>query len=232
MLLIQPGGDKVVTVGFSQRTRILAPVLSTWTGLVTQLPLHVPVVQVPGSWWACVNGWFYMFLNPDVAPHFQPSWSSSHSKFATPYEQYDWGNNINFIFVSTWSQMRRNVRVAAYMFYTTLIYLDMWYTTWWPGILQGSLGPVSGGSRQRSTPSGWWLGGYNGYTTKVWTQLLDPNMGILTFPTGSQTAAPFDFQALRELVWDPVWTQFGSYFFRGKQLKSGWILGTPQSMPL
>ena len=50
MLLIQPGSDKVVTVGFSQGTRILAPVLSTWTGLVTQLPLHVPVVQVPGSW--------------------------------------------------------------------------------------------------------------------------------------------------------------------------------------
>ena len=37
-------------------------------------------------------------------------------KFATPYEQYvDWGNNINFIFISTWSQTRRNVRVAANM---------------------------------------------------------------------------------------------------------------------
>ena len=36
------------------------------------------------------------------------------SKFATPYEQYvGWANNINFIFISTWSQTRRNVRVAA-----------------------------------------------------------------------------------------------------------------------
>ena len=54
--------------------------------------------------------------NPDVAPHWQASWSSSSSpsssashhqimfivtlKFATPSEQYvDWGNNINFIFM-------------------------------------------------------------------------------------------------------------------------------------
>ena len=36
---------------------------------------------------------------------------------ATPYQQYvDWGNNINFIFIHTWSQTRRNVRVAANMF--------------------------------------------------------------------------------------------------------------------
>ena len=33
------------------------------------------------------------------------------------YEQYvNWGNNINFIFISTWSQTRCNVRVAANMF--------------------------------------------------------------------------------------------------------------------
>ena len=28
----------------------------------------------------------------------------------------DWGNNINFIVIATWSQTRRNVRVAANMF--------------------------------------------------------------------------------------------------------------------
>ena len=28
----------------------------------------------------------------------------------------DWGINMNFIFISTWSQTRRNVRVAANMF--------------------------------------------------------------------------------------------------------------------
>ena len=45
--------------------------------------------------------------NPDVAPHLQSS----------PYEQsVDWGNNINFIFIATWSQMRRKVRVAANIF--------------------------------------------------------------------------------------------------------------------
>ena len=27
-----------------------------------------------------------------------------------------WSNNINFFFIATWSQTRRNVRVAAYMF--------------------------------------------------------------------------------------------------------------------
>ena len=36
--------------------------------------------------------------------------------FATPYEQYvDWSNDINFSFIATWSQTRRNVRVAANM---------------------------------------------------------------------------------------------------------------------
>ena len=45
--------------------------------------------------------------NPDVAPHLQSS----------PYEQsVDWGNNINFIFIATWSQTRRKVRVAANIF--------------------------------------------------------------------------------------------------------------------
>ena len=38
-------------------------------------------------------------------------------KFATPMNNnyVDWGNNINFIFIATWSQTRRNVRVAAKM---------------------------------------------------------------------------------------------------------------------
>ena len=39
---------------------------------------------------------------------------NSQPKFATPYEQYvEWGDDINFIFIATWSQMRRSVRVAA-----------------------------------------------------------------------------------------------------------------------
>ena len=38
-------------------------------------------------------------------------------KIRHPYKQYvDWGNNINFIFIATWSQTRSNVRVAANMF--------------------------------------------------------------------------------------------------------------------
>ena len=33
-----------------------------------------------------------------------------------PYEQYvDWSNDINFSFIATWSQTRRNVRLAANM---------------------------------------------------------------------------------------------------------------------
>ena len=45
------------------------------------------------------------------------SLSSQGIKIRHPYEQYvDWGVDINFIFIATWSQARRNVRVAANMF--------------------------------------------------------------------------------------------------------------------
>ena len=42
-------------------------------------------------------------------------------------QYFDWGNNINFIFITTWSQTRRNVRVAAnmfiYIYLHTLVYM-------------------------------------------------------------------------------------------------------------
>ena len=39
---------------------------------------------------------------------------SMRDQNSPPYEQdVGWGNNINFIFKATWSQTRRNVRVAA-----------------------------------------------------------------------------------------------------------------------
>ena len=50
-------------------------------------------------------------------------------KFATPYEQYvGWDNNINFIFIATWSQTRRNIRVAANMFKTCLDHENLGFT--------------------------------------------------------------------------------------------------------
>ena len=73
--------------------------------------------------------------------------------FAIPYEQYvdwgkninflfirdqnspplwtkniDWDNNINFIFIATWSQTRRNIRVAANMFKTCLDHENLGFT--------------------------------------------------------------------------------------------------------
>ena len=48
-------------------------------------------------------------------------------KFATPYEKnVDGGNDINFIFVATWSQTRSTVRVAANIFSRCKPQLKQW----------------------------------------------------------------------------------------------------------
>ena len=86
------------------------------------------------------------------------------SNFATPYEQYvDWGNNINFIFLATWSQTRSNVRVAANMFsaphlsHHRMCHLYYLHKLKWPGECRWGQSSHEFYGEQLSRGQWWWI---------------------------------------------------------------------------